>query len=58
LRLRCVATGGSIDKVCFDAKSEYEVGSPQIVELLKEAHATFEVEVDSVLRKDNLDEEL
>jgi len=31
------------------------VGSPQIVEILKEAHATFEFEVESILRKDSLD---
>ena len=31
------------------------MGSPQIVEILKEAHATFEFEVESILRKDSLD---
>jgi L-asparaginase len=31
------------------------VGSPQIEEILKEAHATFEFEVESILRKDSLD---
>ena len=30
------------------------MGSPQIVEILKEAHATFEFEVESILRKDSL----
>lgn len=55
MKLKFITTGGTIDKVYFDAKSEYEVGSPQIVEILKEAHATFELEVESVLRKDSLD---
>ena len=31
------------------------MGSPQIEEILKEAHATFEFEVESILRKDSLD---
>ena len=47
--------GGTIDKVCFDAKSEYEVGPPQVVEVLKEAHVTLDYEVESVLSKDSLD---
>jgi L-asparaginase len=47
--------GGTIDKVYFDAKSEYEVGSPQVVEVLKEAHVTLDYEVEFVLSKDSLD---
>jgi L-asparaginase len=47
--------GGTIDKVYFDAKSEYEVGSPQVVEVLKEAHVTLAYEVEFVLSKDSLD---
>ena len=31
------------------------MGPPQIVEILKEAHATFDFEVESILRKDSLD---
>ena len=55
LKLKFITTGRTIDKIYFDAKSEYEAGSPQIVEILKEAHATFEFEVESILRKDSLD---
>jgi L-asparaginase len=55
LKLKFITTGGTIDKVYFDAKSEYEVGSPQVAEILKEAHTTFEFEVESLLRKDSLD---
>ena len=47
--------GGTIDKVYFDAKSEYEVGSPQVVEILREAHVTVEHAIESVLSKDSLD---
>jgi L-asparaginase len=55
MKLAFVTTGGTIDKVYFDAKSEYEVGPPQVAELLRDAHATFEFEIESVLRKDSLD---
>ncbi len=54
-KLKFITTGGTIDKVYFDAKSEYAVGPPQIVEILREAHATFDFDVESVLRKDSLD---
>jgi L-asparaginase len=55
MKLKFLTTGGTIDKVYFDAKSEYEVGPPQIVEILREAHATLDFEVESILRKDSLD---
>ena len=55
MKLKFITTGGTIDKIYFDAKSEYQVGSPQVVDILNEAHATFEFEVESVLRKDSLD---
>ncbi|HET9818458.1 MAG TPA: asparaginase, partial [Rhodanobacteraceae bacterium] len=32
--LTVITTGGTIDKVYFDAKSDYEVGAPQIGEIL------------------------
>ena len=53
--VRFITTGGTIDKVYFDKKSEFEVGDPQIREVLSEANVTFSFEVQSVLRKDSLD---
>lgn len=55
MRIKFLTTGGTIDKVYFDSKSEYEVGPPQVAELLRDANATFEYEIESVLRKDSLD---
>jgi len=55
LKIKFLTTGGTIDKVYFDAKSEYEVGPPQVADLLHEANVTFEFEIESVLRKDSLD---
>ena len=51
MKIHVLTTGGTIDKVYFDAKSEFEVGPPMIAELLKEAHVTAEVTVEPVLAK-------
>ena len=55
MKIKFITTGGTIDKVYFDAKSEYEVGPPQVAGLLREANVTFEFEVEAVLHKDSLD---
>lgn len=55
MKIKFLTTGGTIDKVYFDARSEYEVGPPQVSELLKDANVTFDYEVESILRKDSLD---
>ncbi|MDX1530629.1 MAG: asparaginase domain-containing protein [Rhodothermales bacterium] len=55
MRIQIFTTGGTIDKVYFDARSEYEVGDPQIAEILRRVGATFEWEVETLLRKDSLD---
>jgi L-asparaginase len=55
MKIKFFTTGGTIDKIYFDAKSEFEVGSPQVSELLADANVTFEFEVESILRKDSLD---
>jgi L-asparaginase len=47
--------GGTIDKIYFDAKSEYEVGPPQIVEVFREANVTVAHAVETVMSKDSLD---
>jgi L-asparaginase len=54
-RIKFYTTGGTIDKVYFDAKSEFQVGPPQVREVLQEAKVTFEYEIESILRKDSLD---
>jgi len=55
LKIKFLTTGGTIDKVYFDAKSEYEVGPPQVDGLLREANVAFDYEIESVLRKDSLE---
>ncbi|HEX6550471.1 MAG TPA: asparaginase domain-containing protein [Gammaproteobacteria bacterium] len=53
--LRIFTTGGTIDKIYFDAKSEYEVGEPQIGDILRETGVGFPFEITSLMRKDSLD---
>lgn len=55
MKIRFVTVGGTIDKVYFDALSEYQVGAPGVERILQELPITFEYEVESVLRKDSLD---
>jgi L-asparaginase len=55
MRIQFFTTGGTIDKVYFDAKSEFEVGPPQVVDILRDALAAIESDVVSVLKKDSLD---
>ena len=55
MKLKIITTGGTIDKIYFDAKSEFQVGDPQIGEVLKEANVALEYEIISPVRKDSLD---
>ncbi len=53
--IKIFTTGGTIDKVYFDARSEYEVGEPQIADILKEAGVQVAYEIAILFRKDSLD---
>lgn len=50
-----VTTGGTIDKVYFDAKSEFEVGDSVVGRLLGQAHVRQPFEIVSLMRKDSLE---
>jgi len=52
--LLIVSTGGTIDKVYFDDKSDYQVGEPQIGNILRELGVVFRFTVIPALRKDSL----
>ena len=52
--LLVVTTGGTIDKVYFDDKSDYQVGEPQIGRILEELGVAFRFTVVPLLRKDSL----
>jgi len=53
--IKIFSTGGTIDKIYFDAKSEYEVGEPQAVDILTRAQVQFEYEAFPLMQKDSLD---
>ncbi|MGH8370965.1 MAG: asparaginase domain-containing protein [Gammaproteobacteria bacterium] len=53
--MRIFTTGGTIDKIYFDAKSEFEVGEPQIGDILRETGVGFPFEITALMRKDSLD---
>lgn len=52
--LLIVTTGGTIDKIYFDDKSDYQIGDPQIGMILRELGVTFRFTVIPILRKDSL----
>jgi L-asparaginase len=52
--LAIVTTGGTIDKIYFDDKSEFQVGSPQIGSILEALGVAFSFDLIPILRKDSL----
>jgi L-asparaginase len=53
-KLLIITTGGTIDKIYFDDKSDYQVGEPQISQILHLMHVAFDFEVTALMRKDSL----
>ncbi|HET8555131.1 MAG TPA: asparaginase domain-containing protein [Rhodanobacteraceae bacterium] len=53
--LSIITTGGTIDKIYFDAKSDYQIGAPQIGDILTQLGVAFQFDVASILRKDSLE---
>ena len=53
-QLCIVTTGGTIDKIYFDDKSDFQVGDPQIGRILDELGVAFRFNVIPILRKDSL----
>lgn len=49
-----ITTGGTIDKVYFDALSSFEVGKSVVPDLLRNARATYPFKVLELMRKDSL----
>ena len=55
MHIHFISTGGTIDKLYFDAKSEYQIGSPQVKVLLDEWKPSFTYEIEPLLAKDSLE---
>jgi L-asparaginase len=53
-KLLIITTGGTIDKIYFDDKSDYQIGEPQISQILHAMHVAFDFEAIALMRKDSL----
>ena len=55
MHIAIFTTGGTIDKVYFDAKGNYHVGAPMVRELLAHARLAETPTITELLRKDSLE---
>jgi len=53
--LQIFTTGGTIDKVYFDALSEFQVGDSGIGNMLAEANISYDYEITPLMKKDSLE---
>jgi L-asparaginase len=53
--IRFITTGGTIDKIYFDALSQFEVGESQVKHILGEGLVQFDYDVVPLLQKDSLE---
>lgn len=54
-KLAVFTTGGTIDKIYFDALSDFQVGETAMATILREANVAFEFEITPLMRKDSLE---
>ena len=53
--IRFITTGGTIDKIYFDALSQFEVGESQVQHILSEALVAFDYGIEPLFQKDSLE---
>ena len=53
--IEIITTGGTIDKVYFDKKSDYQVGAPFIGDLLTKMNVNIDYKISPLMRVDSLD---
>ena len=53
MKIKILATGGTLDKIYYDDKSDFHIGEPMAIPILEEANVTFDFEVESILKKDS-----
>jgi L-asparaginase len=53
--IRFITTGGTIDKVYFDALSQFEVGDSPLKQMLTEGLVEFEYDIKAMFQKDSLE---
>lgn len=52
--LQIITTGGTIDKIYYDEKSDYQIGEPEIGRILGDMRVAFRWQVQPLMRKDSL----
>jgi L-asparaginase len=55
MNIQLFSTGGTFDKVYYDALSDFQIGEPMAGEILREAAVTFAFKLESLLKKDSLE---
>ena len=55
MHIRFITTGGTIDKIYFDALSHFEVGESQVQTILHEGLAAFDFDIVPLFQKDSLE---
>ena len=55
MKVAILTTGGTFDKVYFDANSEYSIGDPCITSILDEGNVNSDYRIQPILKKDSLD---
>ena len=50
-----LATGGTFDKVYYDALSDYQIGDPQVTAILQQAKVAGDYLAEAIIGKDSLD---
>jgi L-asparaginase len=53
--IQIFSIGGTIDKVYFDALSEYQIGEPMAPELMQQGRVGVDFAVESLMKKDSLE---
>lgn len=55
MTIKIFTTGGTFDKLYFDALSEFRIAETIIGEMLEEANVSFEYDIQPLLKKDSLE---
>ena len=55
MAIQIITTGGTFDKVYFDALSEFSIGEPQAANILQQAKVNCRYQLTSLLKKDSLE---
>ncbi len=55
MKIRFITTGGTIDKIYFDALSQFEVGESVVQHILTDGLVDIEYDIVSLFRKDSLE---